>query len=178
MVFKLNISDSKGKAWKLEMEETSLVGRSVGDKFEGKEIGADYEGYEFEITGGSDASGFPLSKDVVGSGFSKPLLTRGFAMNDKRRGIRLRKTVRGKQISEKTNQINIKVLQEGGKKLEEIFPDQNKKPEVVKEEVNNFKIPIILRKISICLRGIQTFNCQSNSKIIPSPNILINNFSS
>ena len=50
------------------------------------------------------------------------------------KGLRLRKTVRGNQIGEKTVQININVLKEGTKKLPEIFPDQNKKEEPKTEE--------------------------------------------
>jgi len=56
-------------------------------------------------------------------------------MKDTRDGVRLRKTVRGKVISEKVVQINMKVLKHGKKKLEEVFPDQNKVPEKVVEKV-------------------------------------------
>lgn len=133
MAFKLNISD-RGKAWRKEMEAEFLVGKSIKEKFDGKEIGSEFEGYEFEITGGSDIAGFPLSKDVEGIGLRRVLLTKGWGMKDARKGIRLRKTVRGKNISDKTVQINMKVLKEGKKRLEEIFPDQNKVQEAVKEE--------------------------------------------
>ena len=70
MAFKLNISD-KGKAWRLEIESENLVGRSVGDKIEGKEINKDFEGYELEITGGSDNAGFPMSKNIEGLGIKR-----------------------------------------------------------------------------------------------------------
>ena len=125
MAFKLNISD-KGKAWKLEMESEFLVGKNVGDKIEGKDINHDLDGYESEITGGSDIAGFPLSRAVEGLGLKKVLLRRGFSMMNTKRGLRLRKTVRGRQISSAVSQINIKVLKHGKKLLHEIFPDQNK----------------------------------------------------
>jgi small subunit ribosomal protein S6e len=128
MAFKFNISD-KGKAWKAEAEAVSLVGKSVGDKIEGKEIKPELEGYELEISGASDTSGFPLAKDVEGSGLRKKLLTRGFGMRDNRDGMRLKKTLRGKVIAETTSQINLKVLKEGHKKLHELFPEQNKPKE-------------------------------------------------
>ncbi len=42
----------------------------------------------------------------------------------------MRKTVRGKVISPDIVQINLKIVKEGGKKLSEIFPEQNQpKPE-------------------------------------------------
>ena len=126
MVFKLNISD-KGKAWKLELSDESLSGKSLGDVVKGKEINSDLEGYEFEITGGSDSSGFPLSKDVQGITLQRVLLKKGWGMKDSREGIRIRKTVRGKQIFSTTSQINLKVVKHGNKKLNEIFPEQDKK---------------------------------------------------
>ena len=124
MAFKLNISE-KGKAWKVEMESESFIGKSVSEKVDGKEIKSELEGYELVITGGSDLAGFPLSKDVEGLGLRRVLLTRGWGMHDTRKGVRLRKTVRGKQISLSTSQINLSVIKAGKRSLAEIFPDQN-----------------------------------------------------
>jgi len=132
MPFKLIIGD-KGKAWRIETEAESLVGKAVGEKVEGKEIKAELEGYELEITGGSDMAGFPLSKDVEGLGLKRVLLTRGWGMRDTREGVRLRKTLRGKIISNAVIQINLKVLKHGKKQLAEAFPDQNKPKEVKTE---------------------------------------------
>jgi ribosomal protein S6E (S10) len=134
MPFKLNISD-KGKAWKLELESEYLIGKSLGDKIPGKEIASNLEGYELEITGASDLSGFPHSKNVEGLGLKGLLLKKGWAMHDKREGLRLRKTVRGKIISQSSSQINFKVLKSGAKPLSEIFPEQNKAKEVAKQAV-------------------------------------------
>ena len=133
MAFKLNISD-KGKAWRLESNAEFLVGLSLGERFEGKELGNAFSDYEFEITGGSDMAGFPLSKDVEGIGLKKVLLSKGWGMKDKRKGIRLRKSVRGKTISDKVIQVNLKVVKEGKKTLSEIFPEQNKVVEARVEE--------------------------------------------
>lgn len=128
MPFKLNISE-KGKAWKLDIEDESLVGKSIGSIVKGEEIKSDFNGYEFEVTGGSDNAGFPLKKDIEGIALRKVLLKKGFAMQDNTEGIRRKKTVRGKQISGTTSQINLKVIKTGAKKLEEIFPSQNKPKE-------------------------------------------------
>lgn len=122
MPTKLNISD-KGKAWRLEVSEETLSGKSIGDKFDGKEIKPELEGYELEITGGSDSAGFPLSKDVEGLGLKGLLLKKGWGMKNNGEGLRLRKTVRGKIVSETTAQINIKVLKTGKKPLAEVFPE-------------------------------------------------------
>ncbi len=119
----------KGKAWRFEVGNEIVVGRVIGDKITGKEIKSELDGYEFEITGGSDDAGFPLSRSVEGLGLRKALLTYGFGMREKNNGLRKRKTVRGKVISDKIAQVNMKVANEGNKKLEEIFPEQNAKKE-------------------------------------------------
>ncbi len=134
MAFKINISD-KGISWRTESNAEFLIGKSVGDKVNGEELGRDFEGYEFEITGGSDNSGFPLYKEVEGIGLRRVLLKKGWGMHNKRKGVRLRKTVRGKTIFEKTVQINMKLVKEGGKKLREIFQDQNKKEEQITKNI-------------------------------------------
>ncbi len=136
MVFKLNISE-KGKAWKLETESEFMVGKNVGDKVDGKDVKSELDGYELEITGGSDIAGFPLSKDVEGLGLKKVLLKKGWGMHDNREGVRLRKTVRGRQISVAVSQINLKVVKAGKKALSEVFSDQNKEKAVepAKKEV-------------------------------------------
>lgn len=144
MPFKLNISD-KGKAWKLESTSETILGKAIGDKIKGEDISSDLTGYELEITGASDNSGFPHKKDVEGPELKRVLLTKGWGMWKKPRklgkkkvatphGLRLRKTVRGKLLSEKTIQINLNVIKHGHKKLVELFPDQNK-PKEKKVEV-------------------------------------------
>ncbi len=134
MPFKLNISE-KGKAWRLQAETPELMGKSIGDKINGSEINADLAGYEFEITGASDIAGFPLSKNVEGVGLKKLLLKKGWGMRESfPQGLRRKKTVRGKVISEKVIQINLNTLKEGKKSLAEIFPDQNKKEEAKTEK--------------------------------------------
>lgn len=142
-MFKINISEKTGKTYKLEVEAEAILEKSLHDKVDGKDISPDLEGYEFEITGASDKSGFTAMKDVEGFGKKKVLLTYGKAMKKRPRregkrklttptpkGLRLRKTVRGKVISSEIIQINLKTLKEGNKKLSEVFPDQNKPKEV------------------------------------------------
>jgi hypothetical protein len=85
-----------------------------------------------------------MYKEVEGIGRKRVLLTKGWGMHkrpkgDKKKvpqpdGLRLRKTVVGKMISDKIIQINLKVVKAGSKKIEEVFPEQNKKEEEVKEE--------------------------------------------
>lgn len=133
MPFKINIG-CKGKSWRFDLEDESLVGKSVGETLKGEEIKPELSGYELKITGGSDNAGFPMFEEVEGLGLSKKLLTKGKGMRDNRPGVRIRKTVRGKTISLVVTQVNMVVLKEGNTPIEQVFPDQNKVAEPVKEE--------------------------------------------
>ena len=132
MPFKVNIAD-KGKTWKIESGSEELIGKKLGDKIHGKDVAETLEGYEFTIAGASDISGLPHGKDVEGPNLKRVLLTRGWGMHDKHEGIRRRKSVRGKQLSEKTSQINIVVVKHGSAKLADFFPDQIKPKEKPQE---------------------------------------------
>lgn len=142
MVFKINIGEKSGKTYHLELESEEFNGKELHDKIDGKDISADLSGYEFEIAGASDNAGFTSMENVEGTGLKRVLLGYGKAMHKRSRregkkkvsnfkpdGLRRRKTVRGKVISPAIVQINLKVLKEGGKKLSEVFPDQNQKKE-------------------------------------------------
>jgi len=146
-MFKINISEKSGKTYKLETEAEDLLEKALHDKINGKNISEDLAGYEFEITGASDKSGFTAIKEVEGFGKKKVLLTYGKAMKKRPRregkkkqttptpkGLRLRKTVRGRIISPEIIQINLKLLKEGNKKLSDIFPEQNQPKEEPKKE--------------------------------------------
>lgn len=123
MAFKVNVSH-KGRTFKAETDNESLLKMKIGDKLNGNLVSGELEGYELEITGTSDIAGFPGIKGQVGSQLRKILLTKNEkGMRTARtEGLRLKKSVRGEEISEKTMQINTQVLKEGGKKFDEVCP--------------------------------------------------------
>src|SRR3989338_6078988 len=97
----------------------SLFGKSIGDSFKGELI--NLPGYEFKITGASDSAGFPLSKAITGTERKKRLLLKGLGMNDPKPGLKLRKSVRGRVLSEAVAQINVKVAKNGKEPLEKLL---------------------------------------------------------
>jgi small subunit ribosomal protein S6e len=121
---KIVISDTKaGKSYGLEVpkdKESALLGKKIGEKVEGGAFGA--EGYELEITGGSDAAGFPMRKDVSGPRRAGVVLSSGTGFRFQGKGVRAKRNVRGNVISDQIVQVNTKVVQAGSKKLEELFP--------------------------------------------------------
>lgn len=120
--FKLNISggdsgSGKGKTKLIQVEQTkvNLKGLKIGDKIKGDQIGL--VGYELEITGGSDSSGFPLRKDMAGPIKKKILISKGIGYKSKRKGEKRRKTMRGNEISYDTSLINLKIVKYGKSKF-------------------------------------------------------------
>jgi len=116
MAFKFNVSNN-GRTLKYETENEELIGIKISDKIDGKMISDDLAGYELEIKGTSDKAGFPGMDNLQGPALRRVLLTRGKAMKNTTKGLRLRKTVRGNEISADTIQINTIVIKEGKAKF-------------------------------------------------------------
>lgn len=133
MAFKINVSH-KGKTYKVETENEDLVGLSIEEEIKGELISPELKDYILKITGTSDKAGLCGLPNILGPRLHKVLLSyeRGMHKRPKKegkkqrtnknpKGLRLRKTVRGKEISLDTVQINTKVLKEGSKKFEELI---------------------------------------------------------
>ena len=124
MAFKINISKG-AKTYKLETESEALVGRKIGETYKGEDIDSELKGYVLKITGSSDLAGIPGFLGLEGPGYHRRLLTFGKGMKDRRKGIRLRKTNRGEEISSKTVQINSTVEKEGQKKFADLIKKED-----------------------------------------------------
>ena len=114
MDLKINIADKSGKCIKKELKEDQAVifhGKKLGDKINGEMI--ELPGYEFQISGGSDYCGFPMRSDVSGIMRKAILTTKGLGNTYSRKGMRLRRTVAGNTVYNKTSQLNLKVLKYG-----------------------------------------------------------------
>lgn len=119
------INDVKaGKSYNKASPDANFTGRKIGDKLPGDLIGI--EGYELQITGGSDSAGFPMRKDIDGMGRKKPLLRGSTGSKEK---IPLRKTVVGNTVGANTAQVNMKIVKYGSKPLAELVGPQEKKEE-------------------------------------------------
>ncbi|MFX1261795.1 MAG: 30S ribosomal protein S6e [Promethearchaeota archaeon] len=122
MPFKLVISDpEEGKAIQYELDDAktnALVGKSVGDVVEGDALGL--PGYKLKITGGSDASGFPIRPDVHGSGKKRILIKGPPGFRSKRKGMAKRRTVRGRELNLDISQVNMRIEEKGSTPLEEL----------------------------------------------------------
>jgi len=117
---KVVMSTKDGKSVQKELAEDireHMHGKKIGDKVTGKDIG--FEGYEFEITGGSDSAGFAMRSDVEGHLRKRIFTAKSTGVKLNRLGMKVRKSVAGNTIFEKTAQVNMKVLKEGKSPLAE-----------------------------------------------------------
>jgi small subunit ribosomal protein S6e len=125
------ISDTKsGKSYQAEVpkeQEAMIVGKKIGDQIDGGVAGA--AGYSLELTGGSDASGFPMRPDIPGNRKMSALVTRGCGFYSKRKGVRRRKMLRGNNYNQDTVQVNTKIIKAGTTPLEELFGKKEEKKE-------------------------------------------------
>jgi|SRR3989344_1410188 len=127
--FKFVIGQKDGKSVQKELkshEADVLLGLKLGDKVSGDVLG--FHGYEFQITGGSDKSGFPMRSDVSGTLRKRIFSTKSMGLRTTRAGEKQRKSFAGNTVFDGTAQVNVIILKQGHKPLVE-------KVEEKKEEV-------------------------------------------
>ncbi|MFC7097077.1 30S ribosomal protein S6e [Halobaculum marinum] len=108
--FKIVVGDDAGDTRQFDVDgqdANRFLGREIGDEVDGAAVGID--GVDVTITGGSDKAGRPMREDVPGGDLKELLLEGGVGYKPSRDGERKRVTVRGRQISEETVQINGRV---------------------------------------------------------------------
>ncbi|MFB6083652.1 MAG: 30S ribosomal protein S6e [Halorientalis sp.] len=88
-----------------------FMGRELGEEVDGLAVGLD--GYQLELTGGSDNAGRPMRADVRGPELTTILSDGGTGFEPSRDGERKRVTVRGREISDEVRQINAKITERG-----------------------------------------------------------------
>jgi len=96
-----------------------FIGRELGDEVAGSAVGLD--GYTLELTGGSDTAGRPMRPDVKSGNLTSILMTGGVGYNPTRDGERKRVTVRGREVSDETRQINARIVDRGSQSIEELL---------------------------------------------------------
>ncbi|MBT4111162.1 30S ribosomal protein S6e [Candidatus Woesearchaeota archaeon] len=133
--FKCVIGAKDGKTYQKEIkspEADNLLKRRISEKISGDLLG--FEGYEFEITGGSDKCGFPMRKGIqeprkqimIGKGVGFSGKNRN---KQKQKGLLKRRTVCGELVTKIIRQVNLKVLKEGSKSLDEAPAEEAPKEE-------------------------------------------------
>jgi small subunit ribosomal protein S6e len=123
--FTVAVSDPEsGHTYQIEVDEQDanrFSGRELGDEVDGGAVGLD--GYTLELTGGSDTAGRPMRPDVRGVGTKSIMSDGGVGYEPTTDGERKRITVRGREISDDTRQINAKIVERGSDDVDELLGD-------------------------------------------------------
>ena len=113
MTYQVDVSDQNA---------TRFIGRELGEEVDGSAVGLD--GYTLELTGGSDNAGRPMRDDVRGPNLKSVLLEGGTGYNPTAEGERKRVTVRGREVSDNTRQINARIADRGSGAVDELLDDE------------------------------------------------------
>lgn len=123
MDFRVVVSDPKtGKAYQVELKDAvanRLLGHHIGDKIDGGVLGL--PGYSVAVTGGSDREGFPMRADLPGSKRRRLLVASGTGYHATAEGKKRRKSIHGRDISADVGQINVKIVEQGSKPVEDLL---------------------------------------------------------
>ncbi|GGI97053.1 hypothetical protein GCM10008995_03740 [Halobellus salinus] len=109
--FQVVVSDETGHTEQFEVDgqdANRFLNRDLGSEVDGGAVG--HDGVTLELTGGSDEAGRPMRADVAGPELKELLLEGGVGYHPSSDGERKRVTVRGRQISEATAQINAQMI--------------------------------------------------------------------
>ena len=114
--FQVAVADpTDGQTYQHEVDgqdANRFLGRELGEEVDGGAVGLD--SYTLKLTGGSDETGRPMREDVPGAQIRERLLEGGVGFNPTHDGERKRITVRGRQVSEETAQVNATIVDSDG----------------------------------------------------------------
>lgn len=165
---KLNIaSPQTGGQACIEVEDERKLrvfyDKRMSQDVDGDELGDEFKGYIFRITGGNDKQGFAMKQGVLINGRTRLLLTKGSTLYRQRRaGEKKRKSVRGSFVGPDICVLNLLVIKKGDadikgvtdvelpkrrgpkratniRKLYDLEKDDPLEPFVVKREITNAK---------------------------------------
>jgi small subunit ribosomal protein S6e len=124
--FTVAVSDPEtGHTYQVDVSDQDanrFIGRELGDEVDGSAVGLD--GFTLELTGGSDDAGRPMREDLRGPNLAELLLTGGTGFNPTVDGERKRVTVRGREVSDATRQINAKITGRGSESVEDLLAEE------------------------------------------------------
>ncbi|MBX0295526.1 30S ribosomal protein S6e [Haloarcula nitratireducens] len=123
--FTVAVSDPEdGHTYQIDVDgqdANRFMGRELGDEVDGGAVGLD--GYTLELTGGSDKAGRPMRSDVRGVSTTSIMSDGGVGFEPTTEGERKRITVRGREVSDETRQINAKIVGRGSDSVEDLLGD-------------------------------------------------------
>jgi len=120
---KLNISyPVTGGKKMIEVEDEkklrAFYDKRISHEVEGENLGDEFKGYIFRISGGNDKQGFPMLQGVLTSQRLQLLFTKGMpCFRPRKRGERKRKSVRGCIVSADLSVISLVIVKKGAQDI-------------------------------------------------------------
>ncbi|WP_254273067.1 30S ribosomal protein S6e [Haloarcula marina] len=125
--FTVAVSDPEsGHTYQIDIDgqdANRFIGRELGDEVDGGAVGLD--GYTLELTGGSDTAGRPMRPDVRGVATKSIMSDGGVGFEPTTDGERKRITIRGREVSDETRQINAKIVDRGSESVDDLLGDDD-----------------------------------------------------
>jgi len=91
-----------------------LYDKRISHELEGENIGDEFKGYIFRISGGNDKQGFPMLQGVLTSQRVRLLFSKGMpCFRPRKRGERKRKSVRGCIVSGDLSVVSLVIVKKG-----------------------------------------------------------------
>jgi len=110
-----------------EKKLAPFYGKRMGQEVSGDDLGDEFKGYVFKITGGNDKDGFSMKQGILLSGRTRILMSAGHSCYRPRRtGERKRKSVRGCIVGHDIQALALAIVKVGEQQIEGLTND--KKP--------------------------------------------------
>ena len=101
-----------------EKKLRSIYDKRISQEIAGEDLGDEFAGYTFRITGGNDKQGFPMKQGVLTNTRVRLLLREGLSCYRARRvGERKRKSVRGCIVGSDLAVLNLVVVKKGDEEI-------------------------------------------------------------
>jgi len=105
----------------------SFFGKRMGTEVPGDDLGDEYKGYVFKITGGNDKDGFAMKQGILIQGRTRILMSEGHSCYRPRRaGERKRKSIRGCIVGSDLSVLALAIVKTGEQPIAGLTDD--KKP--------------------------------------------------
>lgn len=104
-----------------------FFGKRMGNEVPGDDLGDQFKGYVFKITGGNDKDGFPMKQGILVNGRVRLLMAKGHkTYRPRRTGERKRKSVRGSIVGPDIAVLALAIVKTGETPIQGLTDD--KKP--------------------------------------------------
>ena len=103
-----------------------MYDKRISQEVSGEDLGDEFAGYVFRISGGNDKQGFPMKQGVLTNTRVRLLLREGVSCYRARRvGERKRKSVRGCIVGADLSVLNLVVIKKGDSEIESLTDTSN-----------------------------------------------------